>query len=90
MSTYGDTTGTGEPEAVVFAQALREGLVGPHRLLYHRSAGFHAAIDTLAQMLPAMVNGLASSASADGQAVDELVAGVKQGDHFRVGWDDRP
>lgn len=40
---------------------LRVALVGPrHQRLYESSASFHAAIDSLARMLPAWVEGLAS------------------------------
>ena len=38
---------------------LEKALVGPHTLLYHTSPFFHAAIRTLGQLLPEMVNGLA-------------------------------
>lgn len=42
---------------------LIEALVGrEHAELYHTSASFHAAVHTLASMLPAMVGGLAEEA----------------------------
>lgn len=38
---------------------LREGLVGDHVEMYHNNVMFRSSIDTLAQMLPAWVEGLA-------------------------------
>ena len=46
---------------------LVDALVGQHVGLYYESAEFHAGIETLARMLPAMVDGLAATA-AEGQA----------------------
>ena len=43
-------------------QHLTEGLVGPHVRLYRTNVVFHNAIDTLAAMLPAMVEGLMADA----------------------------
>lgn len=50
------------PEPVRRERLLVDGLVGPHRELYHHSASFRAAVKVLAQMLPLMVEGLAADA----------------------------
>lgn len=52
---------------------IRAGLVGKHERLYVMSADFHAAVDTLAQMLPAMVDGLAAAARERGAATSAAV-----------------
>ena len=43
-------------------EALRAALGGRHERLYLTSAQFHASINALANLLPAMVDGLASDA----------------------------
>jgi len=50
--------------------ALRQGLVGDkHAHLYCTSASFRQSVDTLAMMLPAMIDGLAARAVATDEVV---------------------
>lgn len=59
---------------------LIEGLVGPNNTrLYHHNPAFHAAIHTLAQMLPPMIDGLAESCRASQSQVDDITNRLSKG-----------
>jgi hypothetical protein len=67
-------------------RALLAGLVGPHRDRYLNSPSFHAAIDRLRALLPAMIAGLAADADVADDLARELthrlVAGEVNIDDF--------
>lgn len=59
---------------------LCSALVGPHVAQYETDAGFKHAIDLLVQLLPFMVDGIASqaekeAASMNAAALEQMVAG---------------
>jgi hypothetical protein len=54
-------------------RALIEGLVGPeHVVLYRQNAVFRSGIDTLAQLLVPMVDGLAAYSTGRAEHMDQL------------------
>lgn len=58
-------------------EILIEALIGldpGRRRLYQTSASFHAAVYTLAEMLPAWIDGLAHNATAEAERISKRIA----------------
>jgi len=53
-------------------RALIEGLVGDHMEEWHHSPTFRSAVRTLADMLPAMVDGLAEACKAKDKVLEQM------------------
>jgi len=63
---------------------LREGLVGEdHARLYHESATFRRAVDTLVAMLPRWIDGLAADAAEQDRRVEERIATMSEPEFVR-------
>lgn len=70
-------TSTSTPD--LLNRALVRALVGEHEALYQLSPFFHAAIDSLAMMLPSMVKGLVADARERDAFIKEMVAQLEKG-----------